>query len=363
MPPKKRARKSSGKADVECKEISSFFPSKGGVKRTKGFGADDDKELSPPNAKRRALEDDTTSNTSVQIGAGSGSPLSNEVDTHNGSPLSNEVDTGSGSLQSNEVDNTSLFPEQKERIESKRLEAEAKLWSQKLGSENLGSSWMKILSKEFKKPYFSELQSFVAEERKSRTVYPPAGDVFSWTMACSIDEIKVVILGQDPYHGPNQAHGLCFSVRVGVQPPPSLVNIYKELANCIDGFIIPDHGYLEGWARQGVLLLNACLTVRQKEANSHTGKGWEKLTDAVIHWLNDNQHGIVFMLWGAYAQKKGSFIDKKRHHVLKAVHPSPLSASRGFFGCKHFSVANDLLIQQNKTPIEWGHLPKTFDDN
>ncbi|XP_042579370.1 uracil-DNA glycosylase-like [Cyprinus carpio] len=165
--------------------------------------------------------------------------------------------------------------------------------------------------------------------------------------------VKVVILGQDPYHGPNQAHGLCFSVQRPVSPPPSLVNIFKELASDIEGFEHPGHGDLTGWAKQGVLLLNAVLTVRAHQANSHKDKGWETFTDAVIHWLSTNMQGLVFILWGSYAQKKGAAIDKKRHHVLQTVHPSPLSAHRGFFGCKHFSKTNELLKKSGKKPIDW----------
>ncbi|XP_068710172.1 uracil-DNA glycosylase-like isoform X2 [Montipora foliosa] len=176
-------------------------------------------------------------------------------------------------------------------------------------------------------------------------------------------QIKVVIIGQDPYHGPRQAHGLCFSVPPGVGIPPSLVNIYKELENDIDGFQAPKHGYLTGWAKQGVLLLNACLTVVASKANSHKDKGWEQFTDAVIRWINSNLTGVVFLLWGAYAQKKGSFIDKKKHCVLKAVHPSPLSAHRGFLGCKHFSQANQYLKKVGKKAIDWRSLPVDQNEN
>ncbi|PVD30444.1 hypothetical protein C0Q70_09710 [Pomacea canaliculata] len=204
---------------------------------------------------------------------------------------------------------------------------------------------------------FSELTKFVEAERKKGTVYPPADQVFTWTTMCNISEVKVVMLGQDPYHGPRQAHGLCFSVQKGITPPPSLENMFKELLQDIEGFQHPGHGTLTGWAKQGVLLLNACLTVRAHQANSHQGKGWEQFTDAVISWLNKNSSGIVFMLWGSYAQKKGSCIDKKKHHVLTAVHPSPLSAHRGFFGCKHFSQCNKLLQKSGKTPIDWNKLP------
>ncbi|XP_059405738.1 uracil-DNA glycosylase-like isoform X4 [Carassius carassius] len=202
--------------------------------------------------------------------------------------------------------------------------------------------------------------SFVAEERQKHTIYPPENEVFTWTQTCDIKDVKVVILGQDPYHGPNQAHGLCFSVQRPVPPPPrycpaviNLVNIFKELASDIEGFEQPGHGDLTGWAKQGVLLLNAVLTVRAHQANSHKDKGWETFTDAVIHWLSTNMQGLVFILWGSYAQKKGAAIDKKRHNVLQTVHPSPLSAHRGFFGCKHFSKTNELLKKSGKKPIDW----------
>ncbi|XP_041370936.1 uracil-DNA glycosylase-like [Gigantopelta aegis] len=221
----------------------------------------------------------------------------------------------------------------------------------------VGPTWMRALKSEFEKPYFLKLSKFIQDERARHTVYPPPAQVFSWTKACDIQDVKVVILGQDPYHGPRQAHGLCFSVQQGIPPPPSLVNMYKELESDIEGFKHPGHGMLIGWARQGVLLLNACLTVQAGNANSHTGKGWETFTDAVITWLNKNLTGVVFLLWGAYAQKKGARIDKKRHLILKSVHPSPLSAHRGFLGCKHFSQCNKLLKEQHKKPIDWKNLP------
>uniref|UniRef100_A0A3P9QFD9 Uracil-DNA glycosylase n=1 Tax=Poecilia reticulata TaxID=8081 RepID=A0A3P9QFD9_POERE len=216
-----------------------------------------------------------------------------------------------------------------------------------------GASWRKELAAEFGKPYFKQLMQFVSEERKRHTVYPPAEQVFTWSKVCGITDVKVVILGQDPYHGPGQAHGLCFSVKRPVPPPPSLENMYKELATDIDGFQHPGHGDLTGWARQGVLLLNAVLTVRAHQANSHKDRGWETFTDAVIQWLSSNQEGVVFMLWGSYAQKKGASINRKRHHVLQTVHPSPLSAHRGFFGCRHFSKANELLEKCGKSAIDW----------
>nr|XP_057925919.1 uracil DNA glycosylase a isoform X2 [Doryrhamphus excisus] len=217
----------------------------------------------------------------------------------------------------------------------------------------IGESWKTALAAEFGKPYFKQLMQFVDEERKHHTVYPPAEQVFTWTQMCDIHDVKVVILGQDPYHGPNQAHGLCFSVKRPVPPPPSLENMYKELVSDIEGFQHPRHGDLTGWTKQGVLLLNAVLTVRAHQANSHKDRGWETFTDAVVQWLSNNQEGLVFMLWGAYAQKKGATINRKRHHILQAVHPSPLSAHRGFFGCKHFSKANDLLKKSGKSPVDW----------
>ncbi|KAM8760522.1 uracil-DNA glycosylase-like [Acanthopagrus schlegelii] len=219
-----------------------------------------------------------------------------------------------------------------------------------------GESWRNELSAEFGKPYFRQLMSFVSEERRLHTVYPPADQVFTWTQMCDIRDVKVVILGRDPYHNPEQAHGLCFSVKRPVNPPRSLENIYKELATDIEGFQHPGHGDLSGWARQGVLLLNAVLTVRAPRSNSHKNKGWETFTDAVVQWLSNNQQGLVFMLWGRYAQKKGAAIDRKRHHVLQALHPSPQSAHRarpGFFGCKHFSKANELLKKSGKSPVDW----------
>ncbi|XP_054765443.2 uracil-DNA glycosylase-like isoform X1 [Lytechinus pictus] len=259
-----------------------------------------------------------------------------------------------------------LSPEQKQRMEEKKKEALEKLKMKKTeispingvknGPEGIGASWAKALSSEFSKPYFIKLQEFVAAERRSHTIYPPAHQVFSWTQTCNIKDVKVVILGQDPYHGPGQAHGLCFSVQKGVKPPPSLENMYKCLKKDIDGFEHPGHGHLIGWSKQGVLLLNAVLTVRANNPNSHKDKGWEKFTTAVIAWLNSNLNGVVFMLWGSYAQKKGSIINSKRHHVLKAVHPSPLSAHRGFFDCQHFSRTNELLKEAGKKPIDWSRL-------
>ncbi|CAJ1068780.1 uracil DNA glycosylase a [Xyrichtys novacula] len=246
----------------------------------------------------------------------------------------------------------SLSQEQLDRIAQNKRAALEKLASAQT-PPGFGEGWRKELAAEFGKPYFKQLMSFVSEERNRHTVYPPVQEVFTWTQMCDIRDVKVVILGQDPYHGPNQAHGLCFSVRRPVPPPPSLENIYKELLTDIEGFKHPGHGDLTGWARQGVLLLNAVLTVRAHQANSHKDKGWENFTDAVVQWLSNNLDGLVFMLWGSYAQKKGATINRKRHHILKAVHPSPLSAHRGFFGCRHFSQANELLEQSGKAPVDW----------
>ncbi len=214
-------------------------------------------------------------------------------------------------------------------------------------------SWKQTLAPEFQQPYFSELKLFLLEEKKKgHTVHPPGALIFNAFNLCPFDRVKVVILGQDPYHGPGQAHGLCFSVPLGVPPPPSLVNIFKEL-NTDLGLTVPSHGNLENWARQGVLLLNSSLTVRAHEAASHFGRGWETFTDQVIQKLSDEKENLVFLLWGAPAQKKGARINDSKHEVLKAPHPSPLSASRGFFGCKHFSKANEYLIQKGKTPLDW----------
>ena len=216
----------------------------------------------------------------------------------------------------------------------------------------LDESWKKLLSDEFEKPYFLQLSEFVRQEYNTKDVFPPPKRIFSAFDAAPVEKVKVVILGQDPYHGPGQANGLCFSVNDGVAVPPSLVNIYKEIAADLE-ITPPSSGNLERWAQQGVLLLNATLTVRAHLAGSHQNKGWEEFTDAVIHLLAAEKENLVFMLWGSYAQKKGAFIDTNKHLVLKAPHPSPLSAHRGFLGCKHFSQANDYLWMNGKEPINW----------
>lgn len=213
-------------------------------------------------------------------------------------------------------------------------------------------TWKNILMDEFQKEYFIKLKAFLVEEKKKYTVYPPGSQIFAAFSHTPFNSVKVVILGQDPYHGPGQAHGLCFSVPKGIRTPPSLQNIFKEINNDL-GIPIPSHGNLEKWAKQGVLLLNATLTVRANQAGSHQNKGWETFTDAVIKGLSDNHKGLVFILWGNYAQAKTRIIDTNKHFVLTAPHPSPLSASRGFFGCKHFSKTNRLLTSIGKEPIDW----------
>ncbi len=214
------------------------------------------------------------------------------------------------------------------------------------------SSWKEQLQDEFEKPYFNQLTEFVRSEYRSQAIYPPAKLIFNAFEQCPFDQVKVVILGQDPYHGPGQAHGLCFSVNDGVDFPPSLRNIFKEI-QADTGAPIPTSGNLERWAKQGVLLLNATLTVRAHTAGSHQKKGWEQFTDAVIHLVADRLENVVFILWGNYAISKGEFIDSRKHLILKSVHPSPLSASRGFFGNHQFSTTNKYLLEHGKTPVKW----------
>ncbi len=217
----------------------------------------------------------------------------------------------------------------------------------------LEASWLRELGEEFNQPYMRELSAFLRRQKAAgKRVYPPGGNIFNALDSTPFDQVKVVILGQDPYHGPGQAHGLCFSVPPGVAPPPSLQNMFKELQSDL-GFKSPNHGCLKNWASQGVLLLNAVLTVEARRAASHQGKGWEQFTDRVVQCLNEKQSGLVFMLWGAYAQRKGEIIDRDRHLALTAPHPSPFSADRGFFGCRHFSRANDYLREQGRETIDW----------
>ena len=216
----------------------------------------------------------------------------------------------------------------------------------------LGNDWDSILADEWQKPYYLKLREFLKSEYSSQQIYPDMNDIFNALKYTSFEDTKVVIIGQDPYHGEGQAHGLCFSVKKGVTPPPSLKNIFKELQSDI-GKPIPPHGELTDWAKQGVLLLNNVLTVREGQPTSHKGMGWETFTDRIISELNQKQTPIVFLLWGAHAQKKAEIITNPIHYKLTSVHPSPLSASRGFLGCKHFSKANEILKQNGITPIEW----------
>ncbi|MEZ8238324.1 uracil-DNA glycosylase [Vibrio splendidus] len=215
-------------------------------------------------------------------------------------------------------------------------------------------TWESIINDERDKEYFQSVLAFVEQQRNSgKTIYPPQEQVFSAFDMTPFESVRVVILGQDPYHGAKQAHGLAFSVLPGVKIPPSLRNMYKELAQDIDGFEIPSHGYLDTWASQGVLMLNTVLTVEEAKAHSHAKCGWETFTDTIIVELNQRSEPIIFLLWGAHAQKKGQAIDADKHHVLTAPHPSPLSAHRGFFGCQHFSTTNKLLSSMDQQPIDW----------
>ncbi|ADV33927.1 uracil-DNA glycosylase [Candidatus Blochmanniella vafra str. BVAF] len=215
-------------------------------------------------------------------------------------------------------------------------------------------TWKLLLSKETKLPYFKKIFNILNQKNKlGITIYPKSTDIFNAFRFTEFESVKVVILGQDPYHRPNQAHGLAFSVSPGITPPPSLKNIYKELSTDISDFITPKHGYLLSWAKEGVLLLNSILTVEQGKSCSHAYIGWEKFTDKIIHILNIYQKNIVFLLWGNYAKRKGKIINTQKHYILSAAHPSPLSAHYGFLGCKHFSKTNALLLKHNKNTINW----------
>lgn len=216
----------------------------------------------------------------------------------------------------------------------------------------IAADWKEVLKEEFEKPYFEELTKFVRTEYANGTIYPSGRNIFRAFDKCPFAELKVVIIGQDPYHGPGQANGLCFSVNDGIPFPPSLQNIFKEINDDI-GTPIPRSGELDRWAEQGVLLLNSVLTVQAHNAASHAGHGWEQFTDAVVRTINERKQGVVYMLWGSYAQKKGLIADPQQNLILKSVHPSPLSAYRGFFGCKHFSQANTYLQSIGKSPINW----------
>ncbi|KAK3816189.1 MAG: uracil-DNA glycosylase-like protein [Benniella sp.] len=226
-----------------------------------------------------------------------------------------------------------------------------------LEQDTMDATWLRALQTEFNKPYFMELKKFLKQEDAGgQKIFPPKPDIYSWSRFTPLPSVRVVILGQDPYHGDNQAHGLCFSVKKPVRPPPSLLNMFKLLKTDIPGFQIPNHGYLESWARQGVLMVNSAMTVRAHQANSHKGKGWEKLLDAVIKTINDQRRNVVFLLWGKDAQNRGVLIDKNKHLVLQSVHPSPLSANRGFFDCQHFSKANKYLEDHGQPAINWNSL-------
>jgi len=217
----------------------------------------------------------------------------------------------------------------------------------------LHESWLSRLDDQFELAYMQKLRDFLLTRKAHRAViYPPGTHIFNAMNSTPFKQVRVVILGQDPYHGPGQAHGLCFSVLPGVRVPPSLANIYREIEADL-GFSPPHHGYLQSWAEQGVLLLNAVLTVERGQVGSHQGKGWERFTDRIVQLLNDEREGLVFMLWGGYAMKKGAVIDRRKHLVLKAPHPSPLSAHRGFLGCRHFSTTNEYLQQHQQQPIDW----------
>lgn len=227
-------------------------------------------------------------------------------------------------------------------------------WNEKSGSQvQLESSWLSRLKDEFNKDYMKNLKAFLQSEyKREKIIYPLGKEYFNALNLTPFDKVKVVIMGQDPYHGPDQAHGLSFSVKKGIVPPPSLKNIYKELKTDLN-IETPEHGFLEAWAQQGVLMLNAVLTVENGKPASHQGKGWEQFTDKIISLLNEERENLVFILWGSYAQKKGAVINRKKHLVIESVHPSPLSSHRGFFGSKPFSKANEYLKKQGKTPIDW----------
>ena len=217
---------------------------------------------------------------------------------------------------------------------------------------HIGNSWDELLKNEWSQPYYAELRAFLASEYRARDIFPPMNDIFNAFRFCPYEKVKVVILGQDPYHGEGQAHGLAFSVKKGVEPPPSLKNIFKELTDDV-GVAPPSHGCLESWAKQGVFLLNTALTVRKGQPLSHRGKGWETFTDHVISILSKRDKPMVFLLWGSNARSKKPLIDRTKHLVLEAPHPSPLSAFAGFFGCKHFSKANAFLREKGETPVDW----------
>uniref|UniRef100_A0A914UTF5 Uracil-DNA glycosylase n=1 Tax=Plectus sambesii TaxID=2011161 RepID=A0A914UTF5_9BILA len=237
--------------------------------------------------------------------------------------------------------------------DAKAAQSEGASGEKRLSALFTDAAWKRKMAAEMNKPYFAKIEKFLEEEyKKGKKIFPPYPEIFNAFNMAPLQQLKVVIIGQDPYHDNNQAHGLCFSVRRGINPPPSLKNMYKELSTDIEGFQIPTHGCLEAWAKQGMLLLNASLTVEAHKANSHSHIGWQTFTDAVIKAVSDQCVGVVFILWGGFAQKKESLIDKKKHRIIKAAHPSPLSATK-FFGCKCFSQTNEALKAFGKKPIDW----------
>lgn len=326
--------------------ITSFF------KSTKPTGENTDKLESEENGSDKRAAPDYEDEVVTKRKAVS-SPL--------GTPSRGDNKNNLEDVKSNTSPNKCTTPREKELLASPLMDLNVVI-RKKISNgayalhENIGSTWFRALQAEFDKPYFKKLSNFVRDERRNKTVFPPENKVYSWTHHHAIKDTRVVIIGQDPYHAPGQAHGLSFSVQRGVRTPPSLINIFKELENDIPGFKTPPSGDLTGWAKQGVLMLNTCLTVNQGQANSHQNKGWENFTDAVITWISRHlAHKVVFILWGKPAQRKKDMIDK-RHKVLMAAHPSPLSAYNGFFGCAHFSQTNQFLKSQDLPEIEWRSL-------
>ncbi|KAJ3051767.1 hypothetical protein HK097_007230 [Rhizophlyctis rosea] len=319
-----------------------------------------------PAKKRRVDEEGTavssepTSETSVESGLPTAPPSPNG----DASPGTSTAQTEENVKSVSEQKNDTMIEEEKLRlIEEKRQKALAILATKqllKLERDTMAEDWLLAFKSEIEKPYFAEIKRTLETQKAAgKIIYPEPNEIYTFTK-CPLTSVKVVILGQDPYHGPGQAHGLCFSVKKPVRSPPSLNNIFTELQSDLGAqrFQKPSHGCLEGWCTEGVLLLNASLTVRKGEPNSHASIGWMKFTDAIVSYINKNNRNVVFMLWGGFAQKKGGSIDKKRHLVLKATHPSPLGANKGgWFGCKHFSKANEYLKNNGIKPVDWNHLP------
>ncbi|KAI9202174.1 uracil-DNA glycosylase-like protein [Polychytrium aggregatum] len=314
----------------------------------------------PENQEPAAAADVSDSKLSSVV-AGDAEAPAVEPQDDSSNPAAGETD-GDPAAVVDQDEAQELTEEQLKAIEKNRAIAQAKLQLNallKLEKATMAPDWLQAFKNEIEKDYFLDIKRFLAAESKAnKTVFPVPEEIYSFTH-CPLSQVKVVIIGQDPYHGPGQAHGLCFSVKPGVKPPPSLVNIYKELNSDLgpDNFPIRKKmGYLEEWSKQGVLLLNASLTVRRGEANSHANCGWMKFTDAIIAYLNTRKRNLVFILWGAFAQKKGSSIDGKKHLVLKGAHPSPLSVTK-FLGCKHFSKTNEYLRKNDITEIDWNAIP------